>query len=138
LHEYGSNNPLGINSNTDIINFFPLYLIKDFLSLFIFFDFLFYLVFFIPDYLGHPDNFIEANPLCTPVHIVPEWYFLPFYAILRSVPDKLLGTILLLSSIIILLFLPYISFFKLNRSFYFNFFFKFFLPLLVVNCLTLG
>jgi ubiquinol-cytochrome c reductase cytochrome b subunit len=67
-------------------------------------------VFFAPNFLGHPDNYIEANPLVTPAHIVPEWYFLPFYAILRSIPNKLGGVIAMISSILILLIIPFIHF----------------------------
>ena len=74
--------------------------------------------FFDPVYLGHPDNFIPANPLVTPTHIVPEWYFLPFYAILRSVPDKLFGVILLLASIIILLVFPFIIKAKVHTGYF--------------------
>ncbi len=75
-------------------------------------------VFFFPNYLGHPDNYILANPLVTPNHIVPEWYFLPFYAILRALPDKLLGTVFLALSIIVLLVLPFFSTLAIRSSYF--------------------
>ncbi len=106
LHENGSNNPLGINSRVDQI-MFPYYIIKDMYSAVFFFMIYSYFIFFEPNTLGHPDNYIMANPMVTPTHIVPEWYFLPFYAILRSVPEKRLGVILLLLAIIILAVLPF-------------------------------
>jgi ubiquinol-cytochrome c reductase cytochrome b/c1 subunit len=82
---------------------------KDIFALSVFVALFVWLVFFAPDYLGHPDNYIEANPLSTPPHIVPEWYFLPFYAILRAIPNKLLGVIAMFSSIIILFFAPWLD-----------------------------
>lgn len=106
LHENGSNNPLGINSRVDQI-MFPYYIIKDMYSAVFFFIVYSYFIFFEPNTLGHPDNYIMANPMVTPTHIVPEWYFLPFYAILRSVPEKRLGVVLLLLAIIILAVLPF-------------------------------
>ena len=108
LHEDGSNNPLGIDSNNDRIPFHPYFTSKDFLGLLIFYFFVFLFIFFQPNVLGHSDNYIEANPMVTPTHIVPEWYFLPFYAILRSVPNKLLGVVLLLLSIAMLFLLPFL------------------------------
>jgi ubiquinol-cytochrome c reductase cytochrome b subunit len=111
LHEHGSNNPLGIDKRgpQDAITFHPYYTIKDLFGLCVFLIFFAIFVFYIPNYLGHPDNYIPANPLVTPNHIVPEWYFLPYYAILRSVPNKLLGVILMFSSVLILLFLPWLD-----------------------------
>jgi ubiquinol-cytochrome c reductase cytochrome b subunit len=109
LHTEGSNNPLGINTNVDVVPFYPYFYVKDlysFLWLVLFFSLF---VFFSPNTLGHPDNYIPANPLVTPAHIIPEWYFLPFYAILRSVPDKLGGVVLMIGSILILMLLPYIN-----------------------------
>lgn len=109
LHEEGSNNPLGINTNVDTISFYPYFYVKDllgFLALILFFSFF---VFFYPNSLGHSDNYIPANALVTPPHIVPEWYFLPFYAILRSIPDKLGGVVAMISAILILLLLPVIN-----------------------------
>lgn len=107
LHEYGSNNPLGINANIDKIPFHPYFTIKDVLGFVLVGIFITYLVYLAPNVLGHPDNYIPANPLVTPPHIVPEWYFLFAYAILRSIPNKLLGVIALASSLLILLTLPF-------------------------------
>jgi len=90
----------------DKIPFYPYFVIKDLFSWIVVFIIYFGFVFFIPNYLGHTDNYIEANPMVTPAHIVPEWYFLPIYAILRSIPNKLGGVIALIMSIAILYFLP--------------------------------
>jgi len=109
LHKEGSNNPLGINHKIDTVSFFPYFVIKDTFSLFIFLFIFSIFVFFSPNVLGHPDNYIPANPMVTPAHIVPEWYFLPFYAILRSIPDKLGGVIAMVSAILVLLTLPVIN-----------------------------
>jgi len=106
LHEFGSNNPLGVDFYPDIANFTPYYTIKDLLSVIYFFMFFGFFVYFMPNLLGHPDNYIPANPLVTPTHIVPEWYFLPFYAILRSIPSKLGGVVALLGAIALLAFVP--------------------------------
>ena len=118
LHKHGSNNPLGIKI-PDYTSFHPYFTLKDIIGVvFIFFCFLFF-VFFYPNYLSHPDNYIPANPNITPAHIVPEWYFLPFYGILRSVPSKFGGVILLISAIFLLIFLPKIHE-PLIRSSYFR------------------
>jgi ubiquinol-cytochrome c reductase cytochrome b/c1 subunit len=124
LHQHGSNNPLGIDVKTpqDTIPFHPYYTYKDFFGFGVFFLIFAWFVFFAPNSLGHPDNYIPANPLVTPAHIVPEWYFLPFYAILRATPDigipftnvvfmssKLAGVILMIGSILILFVLPWID-----------------------------
>lgn len=107
LHEHGSNNPLGINcASINKIPFHPYYSTKDAFGAILFFMFFATFVFFYPNVLGHPDNYIPANSLVTPTHIVPEWYFLPFYAILRSIPDKLGGVIAMLFSILVLFLLP--------------------------------
>lgn len=106
LHKDGSNNPLGIDSTLDRIPFLPYFYIKDLYGACIFALFFSFFVIYAPNYLGHPDNYIEANPMVTPAHIVPEWYFLPFYAVLRTIPDKLGGVVLMVFAIVILLFLP--------------------------------
>nr|O63534.1 RecName: Full=Cytochrome b; AltName: Full=Complex III subunit 3; AltName: Full=Complex III subunit III; AltName: Full=Cytochrome b-c1 complex subunit 3; AltName: Full=Ubiquinol-cytochrome-c reductase complex cytochrome b subunit [Antechinus minimus]AAC15613.1 cytochrome b [Antechinus minimus] len=106
LHETGSNNPSGINPNSDKIPFHPYYTIKDALGLTLLFLTLLLLALFSPDSLGDPDNFSPANPLNTPPHIKPGWYFLFAYAILRSIPNKLGGVLALLASILILLIIP--------------------------------
>nr|WLD25654.1 cytochrome b [Crocidura leucodon] len=106
LHETGSNNPSGLNSDTDKIPFHPYYTIKDILGALIMITLLSSLVLFSPDMLGDPDNYIPANPLNTPPHIKPEWYFLFAYAILRSIPNKLGGVLALVLSILILTIIP--------------------------------
>jgi ubiquinol-cytochrome c reductase cytochrome b subunit len=106
LHEFGSNNPLGIDSYPDTVYLTPYYIVKDLLSVVFFLLFFAMFVYFMPNLLGHPDNYIPANPLVTPPHIVPEWYLLPFYAILRSIPDKLGGVVALMGAIIMLAFVP--------------------------------
>jgi ubiquinol-cytochrome c reductase cytochrome b subunit len=116
LHKDGSNNPLGINTCVESVIFYPYFYVKDlfaFLSL-IFFFLMF--VFFFPNLMGHADNYIPANPLVTPPHIVPEWYFLPFYAILRSIPDKLGGVIAMISAILVLILLPFINTSKIRSN----------------------
>lgn len=109
LHDYGSNNPLGINANLDKIPFFTYLAIKDVYALIIFITFFSLFVANAPNLLGHPDNYIEAQPLVTPTHIVPEWYFLPFYAILRAIPDKLAGVLSMFWAIVILFFLSWLD-----------------------------
>jgi quinol-cytochrome oxidoreductase complex cytochrome b subunit len=108
LHEYGSNNPIGVRDIEEIdkIPFTPYFTVKDVFGIIVFLIFFGLFVFFAPNLLGHTDNYIPANPLITPAHIVPEWYFLPFYGILRSIPNKLGGVVALVLSIIVLIFLP--------------------------------
>ena len=108
LHQNGSNNPLGTVS-VDRVTFYPYFYTKDLFAFFLFVTFFSYFVVYAPNLLGHPDNYIEANPLVTPAHIVPEWYFLPFYAILRTVPDKLGGVALMGIAIVILAVLPVVD-----------------------------
>jgi quinol-cytochrome oxidoreductase complex cytochrome b subunit len=100
---------LGIEDHYDFIPFYPYFLLKDIFGLLLFLFVFSYLVFFSPNLLGHPDNYIRANPIVTPPHIVPEWYFLPFYAILRAVPSKLGGVVAMGAAIGILFFLPTID-----------------------------
>ena len=106
LHKHGSTNPYGMETRIDENFFFPYYIVKDIYAIILFFIALSFLVFFYPNLLGHPDNYIPANPLVTPAHIVPEWYFLPFYAILRSIPDKLYGVIAMVGAIVSLGLIP--------------------------------
>lgn len=107
LHDTaGSSNPLGVSGNYDRLTFAPYFLFKDLVTIFIFIFVLSLFVFFMPNYLGDSDNYIMGNPMQTPAAIVPEWYLLPFYAILRSIPNKLLGVIAMLSAILIILILP--------------------------------
>ncbi|MBV8523714.1 MAG: cytochrome b N-terminal domain-containing protein [Acetobacteraceae bacterium] len=111
LHITGSNNPLGIEPKgpQDTLPFHPYYTIKDSVGLCVYLIVFAILVFFAPNYLGHPDNYIPANPLATPAEIVPEWYFLPYYAILRSVPNKLGGVTLMFGSLLVLFVLPWLD-----------------------------
>nr|UVF38376.1 cytochrome b [Cerogria popularis] len=120
LHQTGSNNPLGLNSNVDKISFYPYFFYKDIMGYFIMMIIILILVTLFPYFLSDPDNFIYANPLSTPVHIQPEWYFLFAYAILRSIPSKLGGVVALLMSIMIFFFLPFY-----NKKFLSNQFYKF-------------
>jgi len=106
LHVHGSNNPNGISSNGDRYAFHPYFSFKDLVTFFLFFLVLSIIVFFYPNLMGHSDNYIPANPMSTPASIVPEWYLLPFYAILRSIPNKLLGVLAMFGSLFILLVLP--------------------------------
>jgi len=109
LHVHGSNNPNGVSSNGDRYAFHPYFIFKDLVTILLFFLILSVIVFFYPNLLGHSDNYIPANPMSTPASIVPEWYLLPFYAILRSIPNKLLGVIAMFGSLLILLILPLID-----------------------------
>uniref|UniRef100_UPI003001B6F6 cytochrome b n=1 Tax=Theopompa maculosa TaxID=2909580 RepID=UPI003001B6F6 len=125
LHQTGSNNPLGLNSNIDKIPFHPYFSFKDIVGFMVLFTFLVILSLKEPYILGDPDNFTPANPLVTPVHIQPEWYFLFAYAILRSIPNKLGGVVALVMSIAILFFLPFmqtklrgLQFYPLSQSLY--------------------
>ena len=111
LHRFGSNNPLGIDvrGDQDTVSFHPYYTVKDMFGLSVFLTIMAAIVFFLPNSMGHPDNYIPANPMVTPAHIVPEWYFLPFYAILRAVPDKLLGVLAMFAAIAVLFVLPWLD-----------------------------
>jgi ubiquinol-cytochrome c reductase cytochrome b subunit len=114
LHDSaGSGNPLGLSGNYDRLPFAPYFVFKDLVTIFIFITVLSIFVFFMPNLLGDSDNYIMANPMQTPPAIVPEWYLLPFYAILRSIPNKLLGVIAMFSAILALLLMPYTD---LSRS----------------------
>ncbi|MBS0639348.1 MAG: cytochrome b/b6 [Proteobacteria bacterium] len=139
LHITGSNNPLGIDVKTpqDTLPFHPYYTIKDSVGICVYLIVFAILVFFAPNYLGDPNNFIEANPLVTPADIVPEWYFLPFYAILRSVPDKLLGVCLMFGSILVLFVLPWLDTSPV-RSARFRPIYRLFFPLLIISVVVLG
>lgn len=110
LHQVGGSNPLGLNSvsSVSLVNFHPYYSFKDLFGFVFAISLLLFLVFFFPNLLGHSDNYIPANPMVTPTHIVPEFYLLPFYALLRSIPNKTFGVIALLSAILVLLVLPFI------------------------------
>jgi len=106
LHTHGSSNPLGISSNADKLPMHPYFIFKDLVTILAFFLALSIIVFYLPNAMGHSDNYIPANPMQTPPSIVPEWYLLPYYAILRSIPNKLLGVVAMLGSLLILLLMP--------------------------------
>nr|YP_010248543.1 apocytochrome b [Pneumocystis oryctolagi]QTK22307.1 apocytochrome b [Pneumocystis oryctolagi] len=116
LHEHGSGNPLGVTGNVDRLPFHPYFTFKDLVTIFLFFIALSYFVFYAPNVLGHSDNYIMANPMSTPASIVPEWYLLPFYAILRSISDKLLGVLAMLAAIFILVLLPWVDLSRIRGS----------------------
>jgi quinol-cytochrome oxidoreductase complex cytochrome b subunit len=137
LHENGSNNPLGIYIKMETIPFYPYFYVKDLFG-FVVLMFIFSIfVYYYPNTLGHPDNYIPANPMKTPLHIVPEWYFLPFYAILRSIPNKIGGVIAMFGSLLILLTIPFTNSSEV-RSTVFRPIFKVLYWLLVVSFLILG
>jgi len=131
LHQTGSSNPLGLKINIDKISFHPFFSYKDIVGFINFLFFLFILINSYPYLLNDPDNFTPANPLVTPVHIQPEWYFLFAYAILRSIPNKLGGVIALILSIAILLILPFTQI-NLIKSFQFLTFSKFFFEIISI------
>ena len=139
LHVPGNNNPTGVTvkSGQDTIPFHPYYTIKDGFVIVVFFLFFAFWVFFRPDYLGHAINYEPANPLVTPAHIVPEWYYLPFYAILRSIPDKLGGVIAMFGSILILFVLPWLDTSRVRSGNYRPIFKGFFVVFAIV-CVALG
>ena len=116
LHEHGSNNPLGTTGNADRLYMHPYFIFKDMVSWFLFFLVLALFLFYAPNKLGHPDNYIPANPMQTPASIVPEWYLLPFYAILRAIPDKLGGVLAMIGAILILLAMPVLDTSRIRGS----------------------
>ena len=140
LHVPGNNNPIGIDVNKpskDTVPFHPYIVIKDLFALLIFLIIFAFFVFYSPNILGHADNYIEADPMVTPAHIVPEWYLLPFYAILRSVPDKLLGVVAMFAALFVLIILPWLDTSKV-RSAIFRPIYKQFYWFLVADVIILG
>jgi quinol-cytochrome oxidoreductase complex cytochrome b subunit len=140
LHVAGQNNPSGVevkNVERDTVPFTPYATIKDGFALVCFMIFYAWFVFYIPNYLGHADNYIKANPLQTPPHIVPEWYLLPFYAILRAIPSKLIGVIALFAAIAVLAFLPWLDTSRV-KSARFRPAYRVFFWLFVAACVGLG
>ncbi|BAF89498.1 MULTISPECIES: cytochrome b [Azorhizobium] len=129
LHHVGQNNPDGLDVKSvakDTVPFTPYATIKDVFAMVVFLLFFSWFIFYAPNYMGHPDNYIPANPLSTPAHIVPEWYFLPFYAILRSIPDKLGGVLCMFGAIAVLAFLPWLDTSKVRSAKYRPLFRQFF------------
>ncbi len=139
LHVVGQNNPTGIDpkSSQDTVAFTPYATMKDAFFMCVFCLLFAWFVFYMPNYLGHPDNYIPANPAVTPPHIVPEWYYLPFYAILRSIPNKLAGVIALFASIAILAFLPWLDTSRVKSATYRPLYRQFFWVFVAV-CIGLG
>jgi len=137
LHQYGSNNPLGTYAGVDKIAFYPYFYVKDLVGWIVFALFFSIFIFFLPNALGHPDNYIPANPMATPPHIVPEWYFLPVYAILRSIPNKLGGVLAILFVFVCLFALPFLSTSPIRSSSFRPIHRKFFW-LFAADCLLLG
>lgn len=156
LHMHGSNNPLGVETKTpeDRIPFHPYYTVKDLFGMGVFMMFFLAFVFYAPNFFGEPDNYIKANPMVTPPHIVPEWYFLPYYAILRAFTDdfivyqvislggwlmsaKLAGVIAMFASILVFLFLPWLDRSKV-RSARFRPVYKWFFWIFFADCIFLG
>lgn len=137
LHQYGSNNPLGSLATVDKVPFYPYFYVKDLLGWVAFALFFSLIVYFYPNLLGHPDNYIPANPMSTPAHIVPEWYFLPVYAILRSIPNKLGGVAAIGLVFVCLLALPFLNTSEIRSSSFRPIHKKFFW-FLVADCLLLG
>src|SRR6201993_3886207 len=139
LHRFGSNNPLGIDMKgpQDTLPFHPYFTIKDLFGLTVFLLVYAFFVFYAPNFLGNPDNYIPANPMQTPNHIVPEWYLLPYYAILRSVPNKLLGVILAFGSIFLMFIVPWLDTSPV-RSARFRPIYKWVFWLLVIDVVALG
>mgnify|MGYP001307682835 FL=1 len=139
LHVTGNNNPVGVSvkEKQDTVPFAPYYTVKDAFSLVCFLILFAWFIFFNPNILGHTDNYIMADPLVTPAHIVPEWYLLPFYAILRAIPSKLGGVLVMGAAIAILFILPWLDTSKV-RSATFRPLYKQFYWIFVVNCIALG
>ena len=139
LHVAGQNNPAGVEAKTekDTVPFTPYATIKDAFGVSCFMLFFAWFIFYMPNYLGDPENYIPANPAVTPPHIVPEWYYLPFYAILRSIPNKLAGVVAMFGAIIILAFLPWLDSAK-TRSSKYRPLAKQFFWIFVVVCIGLG
>ncbi|UES39152.1 cytochrome b [Roseibium aggregatum] len=139
FHTTGNNNPTGVQPKTkqDTVPFHPYYTIKDLFAIIVFMILFAWFVFYVPNYMGHPDNYIEANPLVTPAHIVPEWYFLPFYAILRAIPDKLGGVVAMFGAIAVLFVLPWLDTSKVRSGTYRPLFKQFFW-IFAANAVALG
>src|SRR5262249_32479434 len=139
LHVSGQNNPAGIElrPDKDYVPFTPYATVKDLFVTTCFLILFAWFVFYIPNYLGHADNYIPANPAVTPAHIVPEWYYLPFYAILRSIPNKLAGVVAMFGSILVLAFLPWLDTSRVKSAAYRPLYKQFFWVFVLV-CLGLG
>lgn len=140
LHVTGQTNPTGVEvkQKSDTVPFTPYATVKDLFAMVVFLAVFAYFLFFLPNYLGHADNYIEANALVTPAHIVPEWYFLPFYAILRAVPDKLGGVLLMFGAIAVLFILPWLDTSKVRSGTFRSIWFKTAFWVFAINAVILG
>ncbi|MEM6711241.1 MAG: cytochrome b/b6 [Pseudomonadota bacterium] len=140
LHVTGQTNPTGVEvkQKSDTLPFTPYATVKDLFAMILFFLLFAYFLFFLPNYLGHADNYIEANPLVTPAHIVPEWYFLPFYAILRAVPSALGGVLLMFGAIAVLFILPWLDTSKVRSGAFRSVSFKVAFWAFAINAVFLG
>ncbi len=139
FHVVGNNNPTGVEvkDSKDTVPFTPYYTVKDIFAAVVFLVFFAWMMFMVPNFMGHPDNYVPANPLVTPPHIVPEWYFLPFYAILRAIPDKLGGVLAMFGAIAVLFVLPWLDTSKV-RSMNYRSLGRQFFWIFVVVCVGLG
>ncbi|MDJ0931580.1 cytochrome b/b6 [Breoghania sp.] len=139
FHTTGNNNPTGVDpkSDKDTVPFHPYYTMKDLFAIVVFLLLFAWFVFYVPNYMGHPDNYTEADPLVTPAHIVPEWYFLPFYAILRAIPDKLGGVVAMFGAIAVLFILPWLDTSRVRSATYRPVYKQFFWIFAIV-CVFLG
>jgi ubiquinol-cytochrome c reductase cytochrome b subunit len=139
LHVPGNGNPTGVNvkSAEDTVPFHPYYTVKDGFAISVFLLMFAVFVFYMPDALGHADNYVKANPLVTPTHIVPEWYFLPFYAILRALPDKLMGVLAMFGAIATLFVLPWLDTSKV-RSMRYRPTARLYFFIFILACIVLG
>lgn len=138
LHQFGSNNPVGVECHpSEKIPFHPYYTVKDLLGLVVYLVLFAAVIFFAPNFFGEPENYNPANPLVTPLHIVPEWYFLPFYAILRSIPSKLGGVVMMFGAVFVLFLLPWLDRSRV-RSATFRPLFRPLFWAFVLNCFILG
>jgi ubiquinol-cytochrome c reductase cytochrome b/c1 subunit len=139
LHVAGNNNPTGVTmkSSKDSVPFHPYFTLKDFFAVVVFLLLYSWFIFYAPNYLGHPDNYIEFDPLVTPAHIVPEWYLLPFYAMLRAIPDKLGGVIVMFAALLILFLVPWLDTSRV-RSARYRPMYRIAFWLFVVTCIALG
>lgn len=137
LHTHGSSNPLGVSSNVDKIAMHPYFIFKDLVTIYLFLLVLSIIVTQYPNLMGHSDNYLPADPMVTPASIVPEWYLLPFYAILRSIPSKIIGVIAMFSALLILLVMPIADTSRIRGN-QFRPLSKFFFWVFVVTFIMLG
>jgi ubiquinol-cytochrome c reductase cytochrome b subunit len=136
LHKTGSNNPIGSDYSGDLIVFYPYFAVKDLFAVSLFLLTFSYFILYNPEYLNHPDNYVKANAMKTPLHVVPEWYFLVFYAILRCIPHKTIGILAMFGSITILLLIPFVNKSIIRTSTY-RPIYQIFFWVFIIDCLVL-